>query len=146
MSPGAWIAVAIAALLFVLGGLGQILAYRREGSVLTGAQLALRLVMGLLLFAVVVLALWGLPRLVLPPGEMTHERQLSAVRRLAAFWTVVVGLVVAIVVLALADLRHLRASQCRARAAMYRNLARVQEELRARQERPSESGKQKSEE
>jgi hypothetical protein len=146
MSPGVWIVVAGAALLVGLAGLGQVLAYRREGSVLTVTQLALRLIMGLLLFAVVALALWGLPRLVPPPGELTHAQRLSAVRHLAAFWTVIIGLAVAMVVLALADLRHLRAAQRRARAAMYRNLAQVQEELRASRAAADNAGKPGSEE
>ena len=136
---------AAAALLVALVGLGQVLAYRREGSVITATQLGLRLAMGLGLVAVLGLALWGLPRLVLPPAELTHEQQLSAVRRLAAFWTLIIGLVVAIVALALADLRHLRAGQRRARAEMYRNLARVQEELRARSDVP-DTGKPSPEE
>ena len=145
MSPGVWMVAAAAALLVALVGLGQVLAYRREGSVITATQLGLRLAMGLGLVAVLGLALWGLPRLVLPPAELTHEQQLSAVRRLAAFWTLIIGLVVAIVALALADLRHLRAGQRRARAEMYRNLARVQEELRARSDVP-DTGKPSPEE
>ena len=145
MSPGVWMVAAAAALLVALVGLGQVLAYRREGSVITATQLGLRLAMGLGLVAVLGLALWGLPRLVLPPAELTHEQQLSAVRRLAAFWTLIIGLVVAIVALALADLRHLRAGQRRARAEMYRNLARVQEELRARSDVP-DTGKSSPEE
>jgi len=138
--------VAFAALVVALAGLGQILAYRREGSVITAMQLGLRLAMGLLLLAVLVLAVWGLPQLALPSAELTHEQQLSAVRHLAAFWTLVIGLVVVIVALALADLRHLRAEQRRARAAMYRNLARVQEELRACLDAPPDSGKRGPEE
>lgn len=146
MTPGVWVVVTVAVVLVALAGLSQVLAYRREGSVITSTQLVLRLVMGALLLVVLGLALWGIPRLVAPLPGLTHEQQLSALRRLAAFWTLIIGLVVVVAGLALADLRHLRAGQRRARAEMYRNLARVQEELRTRAEAPPEAGQCSSEE
>ena len=132
MSLPVLVFVAVLAAGAIAGGVVQILAYRREGSVLSGAQLALRLTMAGLLLAVLGLSLWGLPRLAaLGPATPAPERLIAA-REAAAFMTLVVILAGAIMILAVVDLRHLRAAQHRGRAEMYRNLAALQEELRAR--------------
>jgi hypothetical protein len=134
MSLSVWIALAVVAVIAVAGGLAQVGAYRRTGSVLTGAQLALRLAMGALLLAVVGLAAYGAPRIAVHGSGLTHAQALSAARHLAAFWTVITLLLVVVVALALADLRQLHATRRRARAAMLRNLDKLQEEVRARAE------------
>ena len=139
MNLPALVFVVVVAAVAVIGGVSQIIAYRREGSVLSSAQLALRLTMAVLLLAVLALSVWGLPRLAaLGPGTPPVER-VAAARTAAAFMTLVVLLAVALMVLAVVDLRHLRAAQHRARAGMYRNLAQLQEELRARSAAPDAS-------
>jgi hypothetical protein len=137
MSLAGWTVLAVIAAVAIFGGLAQVLAYRREGSILSGAQLVLRLAMGGLLLAVLALSLWGLPHLAQLRQELPMAERIGAARQLAAFWTLVVLLLALVVALAIVDLRYLRATRHRARAAMYRNLARLQEELRARNQPPA---------
>lgn len=135
MNAGGYVFVVIAGLVILAAAASQILAYRRGQSLLSRAQFLLRLGMALVLLAVLGLSLYGAYRQ--PPelgAGLSDAQRLRALQGAALFWTAVILLLLAAVVLAFFDLRYVRASQHRARAAMYRNLARLQEALRGQAE------------
>jgi len=135
LSAGGYVFVVLAGLVILGAAASQLLAYRRGQSLLSRAQLVLRLGTALMLLAVLGLSIYGGYRqpaaldAAMPPAERLHELQAATL-----FWTAVILLLLAAVVMALFDLRYVRASQHRARANMYRNLARLQEVLRTQAE------------
>lgn len=135
MSAGGYVFVVLAGLVILAAAVSQILAYRRGHSLLSRGQFLLRLGMALALLAVLGLSVYGVYR---QPAELgaglSDAERLQALQGATLFWTAVILLLLAAVVLAFFDLRYVRASQHRARAAMYRNLARLQEALRAQAE------------
>jgi hypothetical protein len=136
MGYGAYVFVVIAALVIFFAALSQVLSYRRGPSLVTPPHLLLRLGTALLLLAVLGLTVWGLGR---GPGvALTEAQRLSAVRQVAGYWTAVLLLLLGVIVLAIFDLRYVRAAQHRARAAMFENMARLQAEIKAEAEKRRE--------
>jgi amino acid transporter len=136
MGYGPVVFVAVAAVVIFLAAAGQVLAYRRGQTLLTRPQLLLRLGTALALLAVLGLIVWGTTTQIrLPLPEATRPERLTLLRQAAGFWTAVMLLLVAAIVMALLDLRYVRAAQHRIRAAMYQNMARLQSEVRAEAER-----------
>lgn len=138
MSVGGLIFVLVAAAVIIVAAAGQVLAYRRGRALLTRAQLTLRLVMALLLLAVLALSLYAMasPENLLPAGMSRAERlsQMRAVTAVTVYWSAVTVLLLATMVLAVIDLRYVRAAQHRVRATMYRSLAKLEQELQAQAE------------
>ena len=143
MGYGAYVFVVIAAFVIFFAGLAQVLSYRRGQSLLTLPQLLLRLgtaaallgVLGLTVWWVVMQAGWSLQGL-------SKEERNGLLAGAAGFWTLVMLLLVAAIVMALLDLRYVRAAQHRVRAAMYQNMAKLQAEIRAEAERRKAKGKE----
>ena len=131
MSLGAQIFVGVMAVVMLAAAVGQILSYRRGEQLLAPAQLVMRLSAAGLVLAILVLSTYWMlhqPQL-LAPG-LTREAKLTLLRGAALYWSVVVLLVVAVLVLTVVDFRYVQAARHRVRAAMYRNLDKLQEELR----------------
>lgn len=142
MSAGGYVFVVVAGLVILAAAASQVLAYRRGQSLLSRAHFLLRLGTALVLLVVLGLSVYGVYRQPAELGAGRSEAQsLEALQGAAVFWTVVIVLLLAVVVLAFFDLRYVRASQHRARAAMYRNLARLQEALRAQAEAHQAAGR-----
>lgn len=132
MPLGGLIFAVVAAAVIIVAAGSQIVAYRRGQTLLTRGQLVLRLVIALLLLAVLALSGYAViaqGELIKP--EMSRSQQLGMVRGIAFFWSAVTLLLLAVMILAVIDLRYVRAAQHRARATMYRNLANLQQELKA---------------
>jgi hypothetical protein len=143
MGYGAYVFVVIAALVIFFSALSQVISYRRGHSLLTAPHLLLRVGTALLLLGVLGLSVRGLVGQ--PHGlglGLTEAQQLTEARQLAGYWTAVLLLLLGAIVLALLDLRYVRAAQHRARAAMFENMARLQAEIKAEAERRRE-GKEK---
>jgi hypothetical protein len=139
MGSGAYVFVAIAALVIFFAALSQVLAYRRGQSLLTPPHLLLRMGTGLLLLAVLGLSGWGLLGQAHYSGAaLTGAQRLTVLRGVAGYWTAVLLLLLGALVLALFDLRYVRAVQHRARAAMYEKMARLQAEIKAEAEKRRE--------
>jgi hypothetical protein len=145
MSYGAYAFVVIAASVILLAAVSQVLSYRRGQSFLTLAQLLLRLGTALALLAVLGLTVYGVSAQAQWSAQGLSEAQrLSLVRNVAAYWTAVMLLLVAAIIMALIDLRYVRAAQHRVRATMYQNLAKLQAELKAEAERRKAQGKEEN--
>ena len=148
MDYGAYVFVVIAAFVIFFAALGQVLAFRRGQSLLARPQLLLRLGTALALLSVLGLIAWGvaaqtrLPLVLMGP---TVSERLGLLRSAAGFWTAVMLLLVAAIVMALFDLRYVRAAQHRVRATMYQNLAQLQAEIRAEAEKRKAKGKEEDE-
>ena len=139
MGYGAYVFIVIAALVIFFSALSQVISYRRGHSLLTAPHLLLRVGTALLLLGVLGLSVWGLVGQ--PHGpRLTPEESLAVARQLAGYWTAVLLLLLGAIVLALVDLRYVRAAQHRARAAMFENMARLQAEIKAEAERRREKG------
>lgn len=143
MGYGGYAFVAIATAVILLAAVSQVLSYRRGQSFLARGQLLLRLGTALALLAVLGLTVHGTTvQARWSARELARPEALSLARGAAAYWTAVLLLLVAAIVMALLDLRYVRAAQHRLRATMYRNLARLQAELRAEAERRKIEGKE----
>lgn len=143
MGYGGYAFVAIATAVILLAALSQILSYRRGQSFLARGQLLLRLGTALALLAVLGLTVYGTTaQAQWSAKQLSRPEALSLARGAAAYWTAVLLLLVAAIVMALLDLRYVRAAQHRIRATMYQNLARLQAELRAEVERRKAEGKE----
>ncbi len=132
MGYGGHVLVGLATAVILLAAVSQVLSYRRGQSFLTRGQLLLRLGTALALLAALGLTVYGATAQVQwSAGGLSRSEALSLARGVATYWTAVLLLLVAAMAMALLDLRYVRAAQHRVRAAMYRNLARLQAELRA---------------
>ena len=111
--------LAIAAITLVIAVLVELSKYFRGQTIISGRQLLLRLVMAALLLAIIGLGFWGKVYLSGSPDATV---------------TLVVGLgivvmIVAVIVLALLDLRQVRAAQHQAQAELYQRLADKHREI-----------------
>ena len=139
MGYGAYVFVVIAAFVIFFAALAQVLSFRRGQSLLTMPQLLLRLGTALALLAVLGLTVWGVSRQAGRQLEgLSEPQRLGLLRSVAGFWTVVLLLLIAAIVMAFFDLRYVRAAQHRVRAAMYQNMARLQAEIRTEAEKRKE--------
>ena len=144
MGNGGYVFVVIAALVIFAAAVGQVFSYRRGQSLLTMPQLLLRLGTALALLSVLGLSVWGVAvqgQWIGRP-ELSETERVALVRGAAGFWTVVILLLVAAIVMALFDLRYVRAAQHRVRATMYQNMAKLQAEIRAQAEKRKAEGKE----
>jgi len=107
-------------LLFIAAVAVIIAAYFRGQTIISGRQLLLRLVMAVLLLAIIGLGLWGKVYL---SGGSSDPMTLAIAVGLA------IVMIVAVVVLALLDLRQVMAAQRRARAELYQRLADMRQEI-----------------
>ncbi len=146
MGSGAYVFVVIAAFVIFFAALAQVLSFRRGQSLLTMPQLLLRLGTALALLSVLGLTFWGVSlQAGLRLEGMTEPQRMGLLRGAAGFWTLVMLLLVASIVMALFDLRYVRAAQHRVRAAMYQNMARLQAEIRAEADKRKAKGKEEQE-
>ncbi|HEY3396589.1 MAG TPA: hypothetical protein VGM19_02920 [Armatimonadota bacterium] len=134
LGAGGLLFVIVAGLVILAAALGQWLAFRRRESLLSRPQLVLRLVTAALLLAVLGLSVYGVVSQTAQAGQaLAPAERIAVVRAAVVYWSVVIGLLMAAVVMALLDLRYLRATRHRVRATMYENMARLQQDLRAAQ-------------
>ena len=120
MSYTVGVLLSIAAVAVIIAALVEVSKYFRGQTIISGRQLLLRLVMAVLLLAIIGLGFWG-------------KIYLSSENRDPMTVATAVGLaivmIVAVVVLALVDLRQVMAAQHRARAELYERLADMRQEI-----------------
>ncbi len=119
MNPTVAVLLAVAALGIIIAAVVELSKYFRGQSIISRQQLILRLIMAVLLLAIVGLSLWGMVYFQANPQPLT----------VAVFGFALVLLAVAVMVLAVVDLRQVRATQHRARAELYQRLAELRREL-----------------
>ncbi len=119
MNPTVAVLLAVAALGIIIAAVVELSKYFRGQSIISRQQLILRLIMAVLLLAIVGLSLWGMVCFQANPQPLT----------VAVFGFALVLLVVVVMVLAVVDLRQVRATQHRARAELYQRLAELRREL-----------------
>ncbi len=111
--------LAIAAITLVIAVLVELSKYFRGQTIISGRQLLLRLVMAALLLAIIGLGFWANVYLSgSPDPTMTLVVGLG-----------ILGMIVAVIVLALMDLRQVRAAQQQAQAELYQQLADMRREI-----------------
>lgn len=120
MSYATGVGLAILAVVIVITALVQVSQYRRGQQVISGRQLALRMLMALLLLSIIGFSFWGV--------VYFHGQPLPLYEIL--FWLMVLLLAVMVIVLAITDLRQVRRAQHRARAELYQRMAELQRGMR----------------
>ncbi len=111
--------LSIATVAVIIAALVEVSKYFRGQTIISGRQLLLRLVMAVLLLAIIGLGFWGKVYLTRSPDPKT----------VAIAVGLAIVMIVAVVVLALLDLRQVMAAQHRSRAELYQRLADMRREL-----------------
>jgi len=119
MSYSLGVLLAIAAIALVIAVLVEVSKYFRGQTIISGRQLVLRLIMAGLLLIIIGLGFWAKIYLSGSPNPTV-----TLVGGLA-----ILVMVVAVVVLALVDLRQVSAAQQQARAELYQQLADMRREI-----------------
>jgi Sec-independent protein translocase protein TatA len=120
MSYTVGVLLSIAAVAVIIAALVEVTKYFRGQTIISGRQLLLRLVMAVLLLAIIGLGFWG--KIYLTGGSPDPMTVATAVG-------LAIVMIVAVVVLALVDLRQVMAAQHRARAELYERLADMRQEI-----------------
>jgi len=113
------VVLSIAAVAVIIAALVEVSKYFRGQTIISGRQLLLRLVMALLLLGIIGLGFWGKVYLTRSPDPMTVATAVG----------LAIVMIVAVVVLALWDLRQVMAAQHQARAELYERLADMRQEI-----------------
>lgn len=121
MSYVTGVALAIVAGIIVISALVQVSQYRHGRQLISGRQLTLRLVMAMLLLSIIGLSFWGVVYF------NNHHHPLTEI----IFWLMLMLITVAVVVLAIVDLRQVRRAQHLVRAELYERMAQLQREMKA---------------
>ena len=111
--------LAVAAIGIVIAALVELSKYFRSQTILSIRQLILRLVMAALLLAIIGLGFWAKIYLSRSPDPL-----MTIVFGLGG-----VAMIVAVMILALLDLRQVRATQHCAQAKLYQRMAEMRQEL-----------------
>ncbi len=121
MSYAVGVVLAIIAVIVIISALVQVSYYRHGKILISGTQLALRLVMAVLLLSIIGLSFFG------PVYFSGREDPVAEL----IFWSLIVLLAVVVMVLAVVDLRQVRRAQHQARAKLYQHLAQLEREIKA---------------
>ena len=115
------VSLAVLAVIIIISALLQVSYYRHGRQLITRGQLALRLVMAVLLLSIIGLSFFGVVYF------SSSQQPLYEI----VFWLVLMLLAIAVIVLAVIDLRQVRRAQHRARAELYQRMAQLQREMKA---------------
>jgi hypothetical protein len=131
MSTGGGVFLILAGVTILVMAVLQVLQYRRGGLLISSTQLVLRLLVAMIVLATIAGIFVGLLHFNSVDSIRNHELEF------VVYWSVLLGAVFTVMVLAIVDYNLVQRAKHRAQADVYRQMSELQEIIARAQERKS---------